>query len=386
MGAGLGLVGALASPVVAAWRLPLRTLRDRGLPSWFVPGIVSAVLFAKTGLDPHDVVRWSETSAATRCALWAGWLSLTRPAAAQLLSPPGSTWVRSAPISAIHPMAASGAAMAVLHAPFAVLFAVGGRPLGALATLVVAVLASLPMRGRAGAGSALGLALALGGAPSAVTLPLGVVGLAFALPAAWRRAAEPPSRVGLPALRLPPLAAWAVACTVHTLRVDRGRLLRLVGVLTLSALLFGLWSRNDPAASSVVERTRNATFVTVASVVASGTLLPAVARFRDQAQWLAASTGWPGLRRAAVLPLAVLPALLALAIAREGLLAALLGAAAAVLWVCAWESRDDGRSVVRALLVAAPLGVALALSGGALLWVAAALAAAGAGAFAWRSR
>lgn len=387
MGGCWALVRAHASPVFAAWRLPLRTLRDQALPSWFVPGIVGAVLFAKTGLDPHDVMRWSETSMAVRCALWGGWLALTRPAATLLLSPPGSTWVRSAPISPMHPMAASGVTMALLHAPFGLLFFAGGRPLGALGTVLMATVASLPLRGRGSLGPALGLAFVISGAPGWMAVPLAAGSLGLTLPAAWRTAAEPPTRLGLPAPRLPAAASWAFNCTLHTLRTDPGRLLRLVGVLAVAVLLFGLWCRNDPAATPELAGARNAALITVGSVVATGTLLPSVARFRDHAQWLAASAGLPGLRRATVLPLMILPALLTLALAllvsRDGLGGSLLGASAAVLWVSAWEARDQGRTIVRALLLAVPLGIGVALSGA---WVAAALAGAGAAAFAWRSR
>ncbi len=387
MGGCWTLVGAHASPVFAAWRLPLRTLRDQALPSWFVPGIVGAVLFAKTGLDPHDVMRWSDTSMAVRCGLWGGWLALTRPAATLLLSPPGSTWVRSAPISTMHPMAASGVTMALLHAPFGLLFFAGGRPLGAFGAVLMATVASLPLRGRGSLGPALGLAFVISGAPGWMAVPLAAAGLGLTLPAAWRTAAEPPTRLGLPAPRLPAAASWAFNCTLHTLRTDPGRLLRLVGVLAVAVLLFGLWCRNDPAATPEVAGARNATLVTVGSVVATGTLLPSVARFRDHAQWLAASAGLPGLRRATVLPLMILPALLTLALALlvspDGLAGSLLGASAAVLWVSAWEARDQGRAIVRALLLAVPLGIGVALSGA---WVAAGLAGTGAAAFAWRSR
>ncbi len=355
-----------------------------------MPGIVGAVLFAKTGLDPHDVMRWSQASVAVRCALWGGWLSLTRPAATLLLSPPGSTWVRSAPISTMHPMAASGVTMAVLHAPFGLLFLGGGRPLGALSAVLVATLASLPLRGRGAFGPALGLALVASGAPTWMAAPMAAVGLGLTLPAAWKIAAEPRARFGLPVPRLPAVAAWALNCILHTFRVERGRLLRLAGVMAIAVLLFGLWSRNDPAATTDLEATRNVTLVTVGSVVATGTLLPSVARFRDQAQWLAASAGLPGLRRSTLIPLMVAPGLLALAVAlvvsSQGLAWSLLGAAAAVLWVSAWEAKDHGRSVVRALLLAAPLGAAVALCGGSLPLLSAGLAGTGAAAFAWRSR
>jgi hypothetical protein len=383
-------VGAHASPVFAAWRLPLRTLRDQALPSWFVPGIVGAVLFAKTGLDPHDVMRWSETSVAVRCALWGGWLALTRPAATLLLSPPGSTWVRSAPISTMHPMLASAVAMVLFHAPFGLLFFAGGRALGAVAAVLVATLVSLPLRGRGALGPALGLMLVASGAPSGLAMVAAAGGLAVALPAAWRIAAEPAAMLGFPVPRLPAVASWACNCILHTLRVERGRVLRLLGVLAVAVALFGLWCRNDPAVDPEAERVRNVAVVTVGSVVASGSLLAAVARFRDQAQWFVASSGLPGLRRATVLPLLVIPALLGLAVglvvSSRGALACSLGAASAVLWVSAAEARDHGRIVVRALLLAAPLGAAVAFSGARVVGVAAGLAATGAAAFVWRSR
>jgi hypothetical protein len=155
----------------------------------------------------------------------------------------------------------------------------------------------------------------------------------------------------------------------------------------MAVLLFALWNTNVPAPDATSAAVRNATFAGLGSVVVSATLLPAVARFRDSSAWLVASTGHGRGGRLVALPLAILPLALCCtvgaAISAAGLPWCLVVAMAAVLFVSAWETKDGGSRVVRAILLAGGLALAVGLAGAWLPYVATGAALAAAALF-WR--
>jgi hypothetical protein len=234
---------------LAVWiRVVIVPSARRALPVWIGAGIVAAVIFGGTGMQPHDLTQLALHSPGVAIALALTWLLLFVPVARLLVRDEATRFLRSLPFAPLPPRVIAVGALLVLQLPWLALWLVGEHVLGLLLALaytpIIAVAALwVPRPPRAGNVRGLG----------------GVYTRALA-----RRASD--------------------------------ALIRAVGLALLAGGAAGLFVRNnqlDPSAAAVL-----ATAVIAIVLVPGwvGALLPLIEAHRTSA-WLAQSLGISEARR-----------------------------------------------------------------------------------------
>src|SRR5436190_14641425 len=186
----------------------------RALPTYLGLFVVVLSLFGGNGMRAADVVALARGSSPVRLALWLGWLVLALPAARALVREPAAFWIRVWPVPRATVMAVVLGLLALVEAPWIVLWTKGGGvAAGAWAAAIAlgghGLLLARP-RARAERGGALGVAVSLGLLPWSALLAAIV-----AAPAVWlsvRRAwIAAPERAGVQrVVRLVSVGRWPV--------------------------------------------------------------------------------------------------------------------------------------------------------------------------------
>ena len=114
----------------------------RALGVWIGCGIVAAVLFGPTGIQPGDLTGLALHDPAAGAVLGATWLLLFVPIARVLVRADAASYLRALPHPPTWPIAA--VALLVLQLPWLVLWVVGGGARGVLVVMIV-TLVMLPL-------------------------------------------------------------------------------------------------------------------------------------------------------------------------------------------------------------------------------------------------
>jgi hypothetical protein len=331
--------------------------------AWVVP----VALWAISGLGRSETVVLANQQLSFRIGIWLLWLAFARPVALELISPPGSIWVRAAPIAVTQPILATSICALIIHIPIAILFSSSSDAMtGALRAAIAAGCLSLPLVSwRTYVAAAAGAACALGFMPNSIALATATLGFACGIRDAWLRAPEPSASFATPNLRLPAAMTWAFLCVIHVVRSEPIRIFRIGALLWVFWVLFMIWSGNDPASSLSESATRAAALEVVVAIVATTALLPSVSMFRTQTAGLTACTSNQSVARATIVPLLLVPAAFsaALTCAMRGSTAWGVVAALGAVPLCANLSvSHPAKQPMRAMVLALILGSALALS------------------------
>ena len=132
-------------PVRACAALHAHVFARAVLPIFVAAALVFAVVLGGHGVDPRDIVRIARSSAVVRVAAPLVWAALVRSSARQLLAPPGSTWVRSAPIARAATISISASFILLAQLPLtSVWIAGGGTAEGVALAFVAATWACAP--------------------------------------------------------------------------------------------------------------------------------------------------------------------------------------------------------------------------------------------------
>ena len=137
---------ARGSSWVRVWtRAVVRPAARRFLGTWLGLGIVAAVIFGPTAMQPSDLTGLALHAPTLGVALGVTWILLFLPAARILLRADGGRFLRSLPHPRAAPPLIAVAALVVLQLPWLALWWLGEGPLGlaivALTTLPIATLA-----------------------------------------------------------------------------------------------------------------------------------------------------------------------------------------------------------------------------------------------------
>jgi len=220
----------------------------RALPVWIGGGIVAAVIFGGTGMQPHDLTQLALHVPGVAIVLALTWLLLFVPVARLLVRDEATRFLRSLPFAPLPPRVIAVGALLVLQLPWLALWLVGEH--------------------------ALGLVLAIAYTPI------------IAVAALW---VPTPPRAGN-------VRGLGQVYTRALARRASDALLRAGGLALLAGGAAGLFVRNnqlDPSAAAVL-----ATAVIAVVLVPGwvGALLPLVEAHRSSA-WLAQSLGISEARR-----------------------------------------------------------------------------------------
>ncbi|HTJ44938.1 MAG TPA: hypothetical protein VL463_22680 [Kofleriaceae bacterium] len=126
---------------------------ERALPVWAGVGVVVAIVFGGTGMQPHDLTRLAIGERGVGAALAVMWIVLVVPVGAAMIDPPGAAWMRALPSSRIARGAITAAVAIAAQGPWMILWGSGEGPLAgaiagisAAAIMMIAARVRLPMR------------------------------------------------------------------------------------------------------------------------------------------------------------------------------------------------------------------------------------------------
>ncbi len=269
-------------------RLHGRAFAEHAAPLLLALMLGGAILLGPNGLDPRTVASEMTHRPFLRVAMAIVFGIFARPATQALILPPGSTWIRSAPIRLGVVRLVSAGFVLVVHAPFVALAASGRDVVLALTvgSLSVAI-ACARWRGLELITLAFTLLAAFARARPAVAVMVPLTCTALTFSSAFRRAPERTRRVIGVRLRWPPIVAVLLTHLIGLVRIEGSRLSRtLAGVFVIAffgATVVGSDGRIDPVGAILA-------IVGVASALTLAMLGRAIGRARRRiAVWLRAS-------------------------------------------------------------------------------------------------
>ena len=264
-------------PLSASIALHAHAFGRSSVPLLLATAVALAVVLGGHGVDPREVARLVRASAWVRLGVAIGWASLARAGARTLLLPPGSAWMRSAPLSPIALTVVAAAFVFLTQAPPLMTLLAGRDVASALSIAFVgATLASAP-RDRYGL---LSIALPLALLSIEPQLPGWNVARAAALAIVFsisvhRAFVVAPERTRVRAIRWRRLPAFAHLVLVHTRTLVRGRPLALVRSSVVVALSIALVHR-----ARIADRTGMMQLGALVTLVSGAPLLSHVGRTR----------------------------------------------------------------------------------------------------------
>jgi hypothetical protein len=315
------------------------------IPLYGGVALASAVIFGGNGMDTADLIRVERGSITTRLTLWLGWIVLTTPIARAFLTAPNAAWLRSLPIARARVVLPLCFGLVAFQLPWIILYGRGsgvlnGLGAGALGAAITASIASIGMlRYRA--------LLAI---PALVWVVLGLplsFGALVAIPALTIAARDGFYRgVALtpPATRLvrgPAITALTGAFVVRLLRAERVALTRALLVAAAGGALAAVGARNNDRLDSSGFAFFTMAVASLPLVLASGVVAGPIARTEQALTWLLATTATPISKRVFARSLAaaligsltgVVIAVVAAALAKVGVLIALVATGTLALW------------------------------------------------------
>jgi hypothetical protein len=249
----------------------------RALPVWIGAGLVAAVVFGGTGMQPSDLTGLAMAVPLVGAALAVTWLLLYVPTARVIVRAEGARYLRSLPAAPWPPRVIGALALVGLQLPWLALWVVGAHAVGA--AIVVAL--------------------------TAVIAALAIVRL-------------PPRRVATPRWRTDRTALLGIYARALRRRAGDA-LVRGAGLAILAGIAAALFVRNNDLDARAAAVLASAVIAVVLVPAWAGVLLPLVEAHRASA-WLASSTGISERSRTAVLAAAigvvyVLATLIAVAVA-----------------------------------------------------------------------
>jgi len=294
-------------PVVGLIHILARTAgaaaATRAIPLFGGMGIVTSVLFSPNGMRARDVTALAAEVFVIRAALWAAWIVAVVPLARSLFCAPGTSFLRSLPVSRYGIAAILWSFLFALQAPWALLWGMGAGPMwGACAALGAAAIEAQIVAGPRRAWEWIAL---VGFSLLAISSPWPVLIGVIALPlsalfvwAAWVRAPEGTAR-GFSMVRGPMPVALSLSYHVRLLRAEQGVILRGFAVALVSGLMAALGAKNtgrmEPEPFCSFTLAVSSVFLTVG---AGGVAGPVFAAERELI-WLLDTTGTRRLIRVA---------------------------------------------------------------------------------------